>query len=437
MNTRPEKHGRSADYRRGTIMGLTVAEVFILLAFILLLLLALWRATEQQKYQELKIACARDSWVQQYRTPELTWLRDHASSDALANLIGVEKALQDGARFVDSDTTLAVIDALAEAPPGHQQFISDLATAEADQVDRIMEQLTALKHGARLVEAEDLRKLVDTLGSMPRTEREAFVDLLEANGYDNIIDWANKLAELVKNGRSPDEVTNALELVKEIPPDDLDEIQGLIDSIRAPIAESEQLGREVAASIQTSVGELVSRIGGEIDPSTGAITLPDTALFAQGSARLSPQTRDFLDEFCPRWLDKLSAFGPRIGALRIEGHASTEWNVGVGPEEAFLNNMDLSQRRASAVLEFCLRQVDDGARRTWAQSRLVAVGYSSAHPIVEDGAENPVRSRRVVFRTEVDQSQLIRDIKRKLNETDDRAAPGAHGAERVSPAAQL
>ncbi|MCG6941135.1 MAG: OmpA family protein [Thiohalocapsa sp.] len=437
MNTGAEKRGRSADYRRGTIMGLTVAEVFILLAFILLLLLALWRATEQKKYEELKIACDRQGWVRQYDTAELAWLRDHAGSDALAKVIAADMAMKDGARLIDNEMTLAWIDAMEQAPPEQQQFILTLAADDPSQVDQIIEQVTALKHGARLVEAEDLKKLIDALGSMPRTEREAFVDLLEANGYDNIIDWANKLAELVKNGRSPEEVANALELVKEIPPSDLEDIQGLIESIRAPIAASEQLRQEVAASIQTAVGGLVSRIGGEIDPVTGAITLPDTALFAQGSAQLSPQTRDFLDEFCPRWLDKLYAFGPRVGALRIEGHASTEWNVGVGPEEAFLNNMDLSQRRASAVLELCLRQVADGARRTWAQSRLVAVGYSSAHPIIEDGVENPVRSRRVVFRTEVDQSQIIRDIKRKLNETDGRAAPDAHSSEGIPPATPL
>ena len=34
-------------------MGLTVAEVFILLSFILLLLLALWRITEEHKYENV------------------------------------------------------------------------------------------------------------------------------------------------------------------------------------------------------------------------------------------------------------------------------------------------------------------------------------------------------------------------------------------------
>jgi outer membrane protein OmpA-like peptidoglycan-associated protein len=165
--------------------------------------------------------------------------------------------------------------------------------------------------------------------------------------------------------------------------------------------------------------------------------LPDTALFAQGSARLSPETRNFLDEFCPRWLDKLSAFGSRIGALRIEGHASTEWNVGVGPEEAFLKNMDLSQRRASAVLEFCLGQVTDSERRTWAQSRLAAVGYSSAHPILEDGIENPARSRRVVFRTEVDQGQIIRGIKQELRQADETAQSDVRGTEVARPGTSL
>jgi hypothetical protein len=99
--------------------------------------------------------------------------------------------------------------------------------------------------------------------------------------------------------------------------------------------------------------------------------------------------------------------------------------------------MDLSQRRASAVLEFCLGQITDSEHQTWAQSRLVAVGYSSAHPILEDGVENPARSRRVVFRTEVDQTQIIRGIKQELHQADEQAQSGARGRQGTRPATSL
>ena len=69
--------------------------------------------------------------------------------------------------------------------------------------------------------------------------------------------------------------------------------------------------------------------------------------------------------------------------------------------------MDLSQRRASTVLAECLRLISDSPALLWSRQRLAAIGYSSSHPVRHDGVEDPVRSRRVVFRTEIDTTRVI------------------------------
>lgn len=352
---------RSADYRRGTVMGLTVAEVFILLSFVLLLLLALWRATEHRRCDALLDGC---SDVNQLSSEQLNCFK---------------------------------------------------AVAETGEFCRALNTSKALAEGARLVEAEDLRKLIEQVEGLPPTERNAFIELMSADGYEQVIDWTRKLASLIKDGHAPEDVNKALALVDALSPDELSDVEALKQKIRQRIEDGDSLGRRVAGAVSRAVGDLVATIGGDIDPANGSVTLPDTALFAQGSAALSVQTRGVLNQFCAPWLDTLSQFGSQIGALRIEGHASTEWGVGIGPEDAFLNNMDLSQRRASAVLEFCLRRLTDDERRAWAQSRLVAVGFSSAKPILHNGEEDPHRSRRVVFRSEVDKERIIQDIQKELS----------------------
>ena len=323
------KGKRSADYRRGTIMGLTVAEVFILLSFILLLLLALWRITEEHKYEN------------------------------------------------------------------------------------VLSTVRAIENGAVLVEKENLIRLVKHVERLPYIERDKFTELVSTQGFENAVKWGQKLSDLVEAGHSPEDITKAMSIMEQLNPDD--NIEDLIRKIRTKIDESEGVGRDVAKQIQKALGSLVDSKGGEIDPESGAITLPERVLFDPGSAELKDETRQFLDKFCKPWFETLKPYGKHINTLRIEGHASTEW-FGVTPDEAFLHNMNLSQRRASAVLEYCLYQVSNSPILNWVQSHVVAVGRSSAKPVIINSVEHKVRSRHVVFSVEMRHSDLIDELKRMTDQ---------------------
>lgn len=62
-------------------------------------------------------------------------------------------------------------------------------------------------------------------------------------------------------------------------------------------------------------------------------------LFEVGSAKLKPGFKTVLDNFFPRYMERLAQFKENITEIRIEGHASTYWNATTSPDEAYTKNM--------------------------------------------------------------------------------------------------
>ncbi|MCB1471193.1 MAG: OmpA family protein, partial [Rhizobiaceae bacterium] len=166
---------------------------------------------------------------------------------------------------------------------------------------------------------------------------------------------------------------------------------------------------ELVGTLRQQLGEIVSSVGGYIDD-TGAIILPDAVLFEQGQASITPRLASFLAQACAPWLTALKESGIQIAEVKIEGHASSEWRKNSTPREAYLGNLDLSQRRSQSVLRVCLDFVPDQTVLEWARKHLIAVGYSSVRPVVRDGNEDQVASRRVVFSVAPDRNALIEEI---------------------------
>ena len=164
------------------------------------------------------------------------------------------------------------------------------------------------------------------------------------------------------------------------------------------MVESESLvSTEVAQDIRREVGELVETYGGKIS-NDGVISLPADGSFAVNQAVLADEFKTFLDDFCPKLLQSLRQHSSHIQDVRVEGHASSEWTASSSERERFLNNLDLSQRRAYAVLAYCLDWLNDPNLFRWATEKITAVGFSSARPVLNpDQTEKRERSRRVEF----------------------------------------
>ena len=119
--------------------------------------------------------------------------------------------------------------------------------------------------------------------------------------------------------------------------------------------------------------------------------------------------QEILTDFFPRYVAVLSEFQPAIDEIRIEGHTSSEWN-GASPQQAYYNNMALSQARTREVLSFVLSLPVIAPDRAWMQSLLTANGLSSSRLIRDSsGVEDPNLSRRVEFRVRTKaRSEIVR-----------------------------
>lgn len=146
----------------------------------------------------------------------------------------------------------------------------------------------------------------------------------------------------------------------------------------------------------------LSKWQARIDPKTGTVRFqePDI-LFLPGSAELRPGFKAVLDDFFPRYLRIVEGpkFKDSVEELRIEGHTSSDWLKQVGTDEAYFNNMGLSQDRTKSVLQYVWTRVG-ASDKDWVKSRLTANGLSSSHLVTDPatGKEDPALSRRVEFR---------------------------------------
>ncbi|MDR0711617.1 MAG: OmpA family protein [Prevotellaceae bacterium] len=131
-------------------------------------------------------------------------------------------------------------------------------------------------------------------------------------------------------------------------------------------------------------------------------------LFSSGSAELQPKFKEILNDFFPRYIAILTneKYMNDVEEIRIEGHTSSEWSVEVAPEQAYFNNMELSQNRTRKVLEFVLRNRRLN-NKNWIRDRLTANGLSSSKLVVLGGVENKEKSRRVEFRVRTNAEKRI------------------------------
>ena len=130
-------------------------------------------------------------------------------------------------------------------------------------------------------------------------------------------------------------------------------------------------------------------------------------LFDEGRHVLKPNFKNILDDFFPRYIAVLNRpqYRDNIEEIRIEGHTNS--NGG------YYSNMELSQDRTRAVLEYCFSLMPESDIK-WLKGLVTANGLSSSHLIMTaDGEENKDLSRRVEFRVRTNAEKQLEDIAEK------------------------
>ncbi|TYC49380.1 OmpA family protein [Rhodobacterales bacterium] len=188
--------------------------------------------------------------------------------------------------------------------------------------------------------------------------------------------------------------------------EELAAVQQTIKEIAVAWSESEV---SIYEELQKEFERDLERWNAELEKETLTIRFraPDV-LFDRNRADLKPEFQNIISDFFPRYVRVLSQFEDAIDEVRIEGHTSSEWNVNTSPVEAYFNNMELSQARTRAVLEYALKLDGVEPFRLWCLSHVTANGLSSSRLVSKtDGSEDANASRRVEFRVRTNAKEQI------------------------------
>jgi outer membrane protein OmpA-like peptidoglycan-associated protein len=127
--------------------------------------------------------------------------------------------------------------------------------------------------------------------------------------------------------------------------------------------------------------------------------------FTVGSDKIPQSYKEILSDFFPRYIKLLTIkkFKKEIDEIRVEGHTSYGWGDLKDEKSIYLNNMNLSQKRASNVLAYCydLNDTQIEQNLNWLRNNLRANGMSFSKLLYKDTnkkLQDANRSRRVEFK---------------------------------------
>ncbi|MDO4961406.1 MAG: OmpA family protein [Eubacteriales bacterium] len=244
-------------------------------------------------------------------------------------------------------------------------------------------------------------------------EQQAVLNAQEARLAEQEGQLAEQRATLEKQEndlRTQSELLRELNAIMESQQEKLDRIIG----VRSELIED--LSREFSSSsLQVAV-----------DEQTGAISMDSSILFEYNADELKDGGKEFLSAFLPRYTNILLSdkYSEYISEIIIEGHTDTSGT--------YLFNLDLSQKRAYSVAEYCMSPssgILDDARREALQSVLSSSGRSFSSPIYKaDGSVDPEASRRVEILFRLKDEEMIREMIDILNNGGSAAAASAGAA---------
>ena len=252
-------------YRRGAIMGLTVAESFMLITFLLLMLLALWRIEKEDEAAGLRNAAA------------------------LARVIDLE----------------ASVTALQDQPRGQASEVN------AGWVPVPRSRLAELESRARLVEEADVRRITEAAAALDPAQRRELTSLVNLEEVRGALERLSQIKEaLGDKDVGIEEIATALEMREAAEQEGVSDAEALRARIRSRLAEEAEAQAALVDKLRRDLGTVVREMGGRIE-ADGSVVLPDALLFPGGSAELLPRMERLLGQFCSAVALHLEGLRPR------------------------------------------------------------------------------------------------------------------------------
>ena len=191
-----------------------------------------------------------------------------------------------------------------------------------------------------------------------------------------------------------------------------------LEEVKSELSELTQLvgvKSEIIAALQVEFS--ATNLAVKVDAQTGAITFDTGIFFDVDSDVVREEGQLFLKSFVPQYLSVLLGddFRDSVAEIIIEGHTDADGS--------YTYNLDLSQRRALAVAQFCLDErnaVLSSKQLQSLRSILTANGRSFSNPIYNaQGQVDAEASRRVVFKFRLKDEEMVNSIQELLGDVND------------------
>ncbi len=196
-----------------------------------------------------------------------------------------------------------------------------------------------------------------------------------------------------------------------------------LEEDRRVAREYDNIKEQLYQSLMRAFGSRLASWHATIDRGTLSIRFqaPDI-MFDEGRSELKKGYEDILDEFFPKYIEVLNRYRDDIEEVRIEGHTNSnspaDSSCPAGRNCGYYYNMELSQNRARAVLQYCMNMDRVASDKGWLVKRLTANGLSFIHMICLDGkesgcaegSEDKQLSRRVEFRVRTNAEKQLEEI---------------------------
>ncbi|EAI7252831.1 OmpA domain-containing protein [Campylobacter lari subsp. concheus] len=143
-----------------------------------------------------------------------------------------------------------------------------------------------------------------------------------------------------------------------------------------------------------------------LDSNTGAIVLPSEVLFDTNSFTLKAQAKENLKTILTQYFDNILKDENILNSIEnivIEGHTDSAGS--------YIYNLDLSQKRAYAVMSFIYSFYKDPRL----QKLLMASGRSYSDVIMKDGKEDKEASRRIEIKFNINTNNALEKVEKYLD----------------------
>lgn len=287
-------------------------------------------------------------------------------------------------------------------------------TAELEhQSDLLAQQTQALEQKEQEVEQKD-QELSQTQEALEEKEQELADQTVVLSDTEaelalqraRLLEQENRLAQLESELAAQQEQLETAQSDLETAQSDLEQAQTTLAWQQDQLDRLVGVRSDIIEDLMTALAR--SNISGASVDDSGAIVFSSEMLFDVGKDDLKDVGKAFLNSFIPDYLSVLMSdrYAPYVSQIIIEGHTD---NSGT-----YMDNMELSQNRARAVLEYILSDEFTGISRQAKRKleQIVTVNGRSYSDLIyfSNGAVDMQGSRRVVIKFRMNDEEMVNEM---------------------------